>query len=362
MGLPATRWVLPSRAQGCGMNPSCEVASCGRSRKGPGRWCELHYRRQRRFGDPNHLTPRMRSRLRIAAFWEEATAPAALTDGPCMEWPGSRNPKGYGQAGGSHATGESLVSRAAWALVHGPIPDGLCVLHRCDNPPCARPAHLFLGTSLDNMRDMLAKGREARIVGDQNHKTVIPDSVVEDIRRRWLVGASCKELAAEVGVHPATVSRICRGERRVAATPVDSRLIRSVPVAPRVVAPRKKRPLTETELAVRAARQRAMAEMLARIIDLYSQGLSTIQVGREVGLDSSTVYRRLAAAGVPIRSTGDYHPAPDVAAMVARYTAGAGLHDLAREFRVTSQRAAALVRGTGTPIRRPGRPSSREAS
>lgn len=49
--------------------------------------------------------------------------------------------------------------RAAWIVTHGPIPDGLQVLHRCDNPPCCNPAHLFLGTQLDNVSDMNAKRR-----------------------------------------------------------------------------------------------------------------------------------------------------------------------------------------------------------
>jgi hypothetical protein len=49
--------------------------------------------------------------------------------------------------------------RAAWKLTHGPIPDGLQVLHRCDNPPCCNPAHLFLGTQQDNIADMHKKGR-----------------------------------------------------------------------------------------------------------------------------------------------------------------------------------------------------------
>lgn len=48
-----------------------------------------------------------------------------------------------------------------WEYTYGPVPDGLHVLHRCDNPPCCNPEHLFLGTPLDNMRDKVAKGRHA---------------------------------------------------------------------------------------------------------------------------------------------------------------------------------------------------------
>lgn len=80
-----------------------------------------------------------------------------VPEGDCMVWPGSRISTGYGNL---LYEGEWwLAHRLAWTLKHGPIPDGLNVLHRCDNPPCCNTDHLFLGTQSDNGRDMAAKDR-----------------------------------------------------------------------------------------------------------------------------------------------------------------------------------------------------------
>lgn len=79
----------------------------------------------------------------------------------CWEWQASsRNSRGYGAIGvNSHP---QLAHRVAWEVWNGPIPEGMHVLHRCDNRRCIRPDHLFLGTHLDNMRDAVAKGRSRR--------------------------------------------------------------------------------------------------------------------------------------------------------------------------------------------------------
>jgi len=75
----------------------------------------------------------------------------------CWEWSGRRNDKGYGVVAVVHDT--EMMHRASYKVFVGPIPDGLFVLHRCDNPPCCNPEHLFLGTKRDNMLDAIAKGR-----------------------------------------------------------------------------------------------------------------------------------------------------------------------------------------------------------
>ena len=79
----------------------------------------------------------------------------------CWEWPMSRTAAGYGQlgfdAGGKRST--AYAHRAAYQAHHGAIPEGAHICHRCDNPCCFNPAHLFAGSAIENMQDMAAKGR-----------------------------------------------------------------------------------------------------------------------------------------------------------------------------------------------------------
>jgi hypothetical protein len=105
--------------------------------------------------------------------------------------------------------------RYSWELHFGPIPDGLLVCHKCDNPACVRPSHLFLGTSADNTADMLAKGRRvapstANLArGSQHYKAKFRDADIRKIRRLYAKGSILqREIGAMFGVSPTCISHI----------------------------------------------------------------------------------------------------------------------------------------------------------
>jgi Autographiviridae endonuclease len=85
------------------------------------------------------------------------------TNGGCWLW-FRASVHGYGQVRENHTRTLLQAHRASWEVHNGQVPDGLCVLHRCDVPACVNPDHLFLGTQADNMADMKRKGRSTRRV------------------------------------------------------------------------------------------------------------------------------------------------------------------------------------------------------
>jgi len=139
-------------------------------------------------------------------FWEKVRK----TEG-CWLWTGSRDEKGYGRISIPKASPRK-ASRVSWELANGKIPRGKCVLHRCDNPACVNPAHLFLGTKADNNADMRAKGRHAK--GEKVSGAKLTEIQVREIRQRYAAGGvSQQRLADEYGVNNSLICTIISRRR-----------------------------------------------------------------------------------------------------------------------------------------------------
>lgn len=108
---------------------------------------------------------------------------------PCTIWAGAKNKAGYGTRGNGRG-GSALAHRVAFSEAFGPIPEGMCVLHKCDNPPCVNPEHLFLGTQADNVRDMRQKGRGWMPVGSAHALAKFSEVDVSIIK--WCLSAGVK--------------------------------------------------------------------------------------------------------------------------------------------------------------------------
>jgi len=137
----------------------------------------------------------------VSDFWSKVAIRA--NDDLCWEWLASKNKKGYGYVG----IGEKRMVKAhrfAWAYPDYVIPDGLHVLHSCDNPSCCNPKHLFLGTQMDNIKDMISKKRDHFLTGLK-----LTSKEVLEIRSRYKVGGvSQSALAKEFKVSHSNISFI----------------------------------------------------------------------------------------------------------------------------------------------------------
>lgn len=196
---------------------SCAVDGCG---KAPVRreWCSSHYRRWLSHGDPlgggtfrkygNGATPEERLWSRV----DRSGGPDA-----CWPWTGLVGYTGYGKM--TVRRKNTPTHRFAFELTNGPIPSGLCVCHACDNRLCCNPAHLWLGTQMDNIQDRNAKGRQARGLGStgtagERHRCArLTDDQVLEMRALRATGMRTVDLARIYGVRKHHVSQITLGRK-----------------------------------------------------------------------------------------------------------------------------------------------------
>jgi HNH endonuclease len=126
-------------------------------------------------------------------FWEKVEKTDA-----CWRWLATKNNKGYGMFYAGAANGsKDLAHRVSWILHNGPIPEGKNVLHRCDNPECTNPEHLFVGSHRDNMRDKHAKGRAYPASADRRRK-LTPEQGAE-AKKMHEAGTPLRALARHFG-------------------------------------------------------------------------------------------------------------------------------------------------------------------
>lgn len=134
-------------------------------------------------------------------FWSRV----AESDG-CWEWKGRINKDGYGEFKVNPY--QFIASRLSWMLVFGEIPDGMMVCHHCDNRECVSPAHLFLGTALDNEHDKIAKGRARYVTGPENPQSKLNPDAARAIRDKLAAGHRKSTIAAEHGVSESLIRKI----------------------------------------------------------------------------------------------------------------------------------------------------------
>lgn len=151
---------------------------------------------------------------------DKSGPPHPVLGTPCWAWTRGKNNGGYGAMQVDRKW--TQAHRRAWELGNGPIPEGLFVLHRCDDRPCCNPGHLFVGTQVENMQDAIGKGRTC--MGDRHHARSKPELIPRG-EEHWgskltaeqvlEIRASAgqvkrKDLADRFGVSTATIGRVVR--------------------------------------------------------------------------------------------------------------------------------------------------------
>jgi hypothetical protein len=197
----------------------------------------------------------------------------------CIEWDGFCNEKGYGIT--SFNGKLDRIHRIAWAEVHGPIPEGVCILHKCDNPPCFNVDHLFAGSKADNNADMRKKKRHSH--GETHGMSKLTGEQVDEIRALSLAGAITRRLAEKYKVTDDAISSITSGEGWVH---------RPFPPAAVEVDPALCVAFCNPSRGEQAHSAKMTEAKVVAIRSDYAKGKFTMrQLGEKYGLSSGTVSR-----------------------------------------------------------------------
>lgn len=143
----------------------------------------------------------------VDRFWNKVRFPENIDD--CWEWAAFRDDEGYGRF--SINCKMFFAHRLSWAFYSGLIEDELLVLHKCDNPACVNPNHLFLGTQADNMRDRNNKNRQAK--GSRNGKSILTEEIIHEMLDGIVLGEyrSVNDICQKFNINHYAVYDILRG-------------------------------------------------------------------------------------------------------------------------------------------------------
>lgn len=184
----------------------CCVDGCEKDAESRG-FCGTHYMRERRLG-------RVPIGNRAPAPVEERFWRWVDKSGSCWTWTGGqKTAKGYGRIGaGGRGAPYILAHRLSYEIHKGPIPEGMVVMHSCDNPSCVNPAHLRVGTASENIKEAYDKRRKVSPFkkGADHHGAVLDDDMVRFIRSNPQIKGSV--LARKFGASPSAVSAVRRGQ------------------------------------------------------------------------------------------------------------------------------------------------------
>lgn len=144
----------------------------------------------------------------IEAFWAKIDKRG---DDECWLWTGACDRRGgYGLFGTKKISKSTKAHRISWELANGPIPTGLCVCHKCDNPPCQNVKHMFLGTNADNVEDKVNKHRQLK--GEEFYNAKLTEEGVVRLFELNQQGLTHTQIEKVTGVPATTVCRVLRGE------------------------------------------------------------------------------------------------------------------------------------------------------
>lgn len=182
----------------------CSIPHCDYDTFARG-FCSRHYQANRKYGDPLVVRQKQHHGLTLSErFWLYVKK-----NDDCWQWLSYKDNNGYGRI--NYGGKPFLAHRLSYMLKFGDIPDGRVVCHRCDNPECTNPEHLFLGTQADNVTDMHNKGRANKrgLKGSAHNQARLTEGDVRAIRGSEL---SCAELADKFKMSRTNIYDILNGK------------------------------------------------------------------------------------------------------------------------------------------------------